>query len=110
GEFCAAAEPPHRGALAPPVCAAALLGHRPAQRHLVPLGRLGRLIQRGTCTSAFRRRPGTALVPRAGSRAFRLDLRRQTGPAPDKGLGGAAGDWLVTSVQVELIPPRCEPS
>jgi hypothetical protein len=87
------------GALVSPVRAAALLGHRVAQWHLVPLGRLGRLIRRGACTSAFRRRPGTALVPRAESRAVRLDLRRQAGPAPDKGLGGAAGDWLVTLVQ-----------
>ena len=57
-------EPP-RDALVPPVGAAALLGHRTAERHLVPLGRLGRPSQRrGTCTSAFRRRPGPALVPR----------------------------------------------
>ena len=48
--------------------------------------------RRGTCTSAFRRRPGPALVPRERSRAVRLDLRRQAGPAQDKGEVRAAGD------------------
>ena len=46
GEFCAAVPEPPRDAQVPPVGAAALLGHRAAQRHLVPLGRLGRSTRR----------------------------------------------------------------
>ena len=41
GEFCAAAAPAPRDAPVPHECAAALPGHRAAQRHLVPLGRSG---------------------------------------------------------------------
>ena len=45
GDFCAAVPEPPRDAPVPPVGAAVLLGHRAAQRHLVPLGRLERLIR-----------------------------------------------------------------